>query len=437
MRDKPIDADELDKAKNQLAAGFVFGLQTVDGIAQALGARAVRRGRLEAVRRGRDALPGGDRRRRAAGGAQVPRRQQPHARDAGPARAAAASRPREPRSDGREADPSWLLLAGATRALRVGGARARAEAARQPPAPSTSSTRTPRPRARPSRGRSTGRGARISSARRRRPSRPSWRCRPVERFTLKNGLEVIVVPRKELPVVSFGIAVQAGGYDETRDTLGVSDFVAAMLRRGTKTRSADDISRAIDFVGGSLDAQATNEGTTARLLGAVEGRQAVPRPAVRHPAAPVVPRGRDGRGARPDAGRGRRALRQPARAGERALRQPAVRREAPRRLGADRRGRPQDHARAPGDVLEDVLPPEPRHPGRRGRRRRDASCAPRSRRRSAAGRAPPFRRGRPGRCPSSRGRASCSSTAPTRRRRRSCSATRGSSTPIRAGTRRR
>ena len=85
---------------------------------------------------------------------------------------------------------------------------------------------------------------------------------PVQRFTLKNGLDVILVPRKELPVVSFGIAVQAGGYDETRDTLGVSDFVAAMLRRGTKTRSADDISRAIDFVGGTLDAQATSEGTT-------------------------------------------------------------------------------------------------------------------------------------------------------------------------------
>ncbi|HEY7370544.1 MAG TPA: pitrilysin family protein [Polyangia bacterium] len=37
VRDKPIAPDELDKAKNQLAAGFVFGLQTVDGIAQALG----------------------------------------------------------------------------------------------------------------------------------------------------------------------------------------------------------------------------------------------------------------------------------------------------------------------------------------------------------------------------------------------------------------
>jgi len=37
VRDQPIARDELDKAKNQLAAGFVFGLQTVDGIAQALG----------------------------------------------------------------------------------------------------------------------------------------------------------------------------------------------------------------------------------------------------------------------------------------------------------------------------------------------------------------------------------------------------------------
>lgn len=85
----------------------------------------------------------------------------------------------------------------------------------------------------------------------------------IERFKLKNGLEVIVVPRKDLPVASFGVAIAAGGYDEQRDKLGVSDFVAAMLRRGTKTRSADDISRAIDFVGGSLDAQATNESTRA------------------------------------------------------------------------------------------------------------------------------------------------------------------------------
>jgi zinc protease len=103
------------------------------------------------------------------------------------------------------------------------------------------------------------------------PPKPEALALPkIDRFTLPNGMEVIAVGRKGLPVVSFGLAVQAGGYDEDRDNLGVSDFVAAMLRKGTKKdtknggkgRSADDISHAIDFVGGALGAEASNEGTT-------------------------------------------------------------------------------------------------------------------------------------------------------------------------------
>ncbi len=37
VREAPVAPDELDKAKNQLSAGFIFGLETVDGIAQRLG----------------------------------------------------------------------------------------------------------------------------------------------------------------------------------------------------------------------------------------------------------------------------------------------------------------------------------------------------------------------------------------------------------------
>jgi zinc protease len=37
VRADPVAADELDKAKNQAAAGYIFGLETVDGIAQQLG----------------------------------------------------------------------------------------------------------------------------------------------------------------------------------------------------------------------------------------------------------------------------------------------------------------------------------------------------------------------------------------------------------------
>jgi zinc protease len=91
----------------------------------------------------------------------------------------------------------------------------------------------------------------------------------IERWTMKNGLEVVVVARKDLPVVSFGVAIKAGGFDEDKaTTLGVSDFTAAMLRRGTsggpghKARGADDIARAIDFVGGALDGQAGLESTS-------------------------------------------------------------------------------------------------------------------------------------------------------------------------------
>jgi zinc protease len=89
----------------------------------------------------------------------------------------------------------------------------------------------------------------------------------VQRWTLKNGLQVVVVARKELPVVSFGVAIKAGAYDEDKaETLGVADFTAEMLRKGTegkKKRDADAISKAIDFVGANLDAGSGLETTSA------------------------------------------------------------------------------------------------------------------------------------------------------------------------------
>jgi zinc protease len=86
----------------------------------------------------------------------------------------------------------------------------------------------------------------------------------IDRWQLKNGLEVLVIARHDLPVASFSIAVKAGGYDEDKArTLGVSEFTATMLRKGTRTRSADQISNAIDFVGGVLDTQASAESSQA------------------------------------------------------------------------------------------------------------------------------------------------------------------------------
>jgi zinc protease len=86
----------------------------------------------------------------------------------------------------------------------------------------------------------------------------------VDRWLLKNGLEVVLVARHDLPVASFSIAIKAGAYDEEKGkTLGVADFTASMLRKGTKSRSADEIAGAIDFVGGQLETQASGESSAA------------------------------------------------------------------------------------------------------------------------------------------------------------------------------
>ncbi len=84
-----------------------------------------------------------------------------------------------------------------------------------------------------------------------------------ERFTLRNGLDVIVVANDDLPLVSMELAIKSGWSQETREKRGLADFAAAMLTKGTRKRSAEKIAETIDFIGGSLGASATFEATFA------------------------------------------------------------------------------------------------------------------------------------------------------------------------------
>ncbi len=83
----------------------------------------------------------------------------------------------------------------------------------------------------------------------------------VERFALPNGLRVIVVPRKEVPVVDVSLAIQTGHSSDPLGKAGLAQFTASMLHKGTAKRSSDQIAEAIDFVGGDLDAGAEDDGT--------------------------------------------------------------------------------------------------------------------------------------------------------------------------------
>ncbi|HTJ42043.1 MAG TPA: insulinase family protein [Kofleriaceae bacterium] len=86
---------------------------------------------------------------------------------------------------------------------------------------------------------------------------------PVDRFTLPNGLQVMVVQDKRLPVVSMQLAIKAGRADEPHAHMGVSEFTADMLVKGTKKRKALDIAKAVDFVGGGVTVDSSYEATVA------------------------------------------------------------------------------------------------------------------------------------------------------------------------------
>ena len=85
----------------------------------------------------------------------------------------------------------------------------------------------------------------------------------INRMTLDNGLEVLTLEHHEQPVVAMRLVLRGGMSYDTPDKAGLANFTAGLLRQGTTTRDANQISEEIDFVGGSLSAGAGLDATFA------------------------------------------------------------------------------------------------------------------------------------------------------------------------------
>lgn len=84
--------------------------------------------------------------------------------------------------------------------------------------------------------------------------------------TLPNGLRVFVVSNSEQPVVTARLVVMsAGAAHDPAGKPGVAAMTADLLTQGTKTRSAQEIAEAIDFVGGSLGASTDSDAAYASV----------------------------------------------------------------------------------------------------------------------------------------------------------------------------
>ena len=84
---------------------------------------------------------------------------------------------------------------------------------------------------------------------------------PYKKVKLKNGLTLLLMEQKEVPIISFSCIIRAGSIADPAGKEGVASLTAGLLRKGTKTRSADQISAELDFIGGQLGAGSTYDYT--------------------------------------------------------------------------------------------------------------------------------------------------------------------------------
>ena len=82
-----------------------------------------------------------------------------------------------------------------------------------------------------------------------------------EKFTLKNGLRVILVEDHERPVVSFALNFITDPYFEG-DKAGESSFFGQLWSKGTVNRTAEQLNKETDFLGASFSTSSSYIGFT-------------------------------------------------------------------------------------------------------------------------------------------------------------------------------
>jgi predicted Zn-dependent peptidase len=83
--------------------------------------------------------------------------------------------------------------------------------------------------------------------------------RNIRRQKLPNGLTVITEQMQHIRSASIGIWLQTGSRDEDAEWNGISHFIEHMVFKGTKHRTAEEIARQVDSIGGNMDAFTAKE----------------------------------------------------------------------------------------------------------------------------------------------------------------------------------
>lgn len=76
----------------------------------------------------------------------------------------------------------------------------------------------------------------------------------IAHFTLKNGLEVVVIPDHRTPVVTHMMWYRVGSADETPGKSGLAHFLEHLMFKGTRAHPAGEFSKTVARIGGNENA---------------------------------------------------------------------------------------------------------------------------------------------------------------------------------------
>jgi zinc protease len=85
-----------------------------------------------------------------------------------------------------------------------------------------------------------------------------------QRIVLPNGLTLVIMPRRDVPLVAFNAVLRGGELGDLLEKPGVASLVAGLLEKGAGERNAFQFADAVEGVGGSFSAGAGSESITIR-----------------------------------------------------------------------------------------------------------------------------------------------------------------------------
>jgi len=79
---------------------------------------------------------------------------------------------------------------------------------------------------------------------------------PHEKYVLKNGLTVLLLEKHGVPMINVFALLKTGSAADPPGQSGLASITAGLLRKGTKSRTAQQFAADLDYIGGEFEAEA-------------------------------------------------------------------------------------------------------------------------------------------------------------------------------------